>query len=54
MTPTRLIHVGINSVCVLCMNLECSLMGKELHSHTYYANTCLFKKFSAKFIEETV
>jgi hypothetical protein len=24
-----------------------------LHSHTYYANTHLFKKFIEKFIEET-
>ena len=26
----------------------------ELHSHNYYANTHLFKKFIAKFIEKTV
>ena len=25
------------------MFLECSLIGKELHLHTYYANTHLFK-----------
>jgi hypothetical protein len=25
-----------------------------LHSHTYYANTHLFKKFIEKFIEKTV
>ena len=25
-----------------------------LHIHTYYANTRLFKKFIAKFIEKTV
>jgi hypothetical protein len=36
------------------MYLECSLIGKELHSHTYYANTHLFKKFIEKFIEKTV
>ena len=24
-----------------------------LHSHTYHANTCLFKKFIAKFIAES-
>ncbi len=36
------------------MFLECSLFGNELHSHTYYANTRLFKKFIAKFIEKTV
>ena len=35
------------------MFLECSLIGKELHSHNYYANTHLFKKFIEKFIEET-
>ena len=35
------------------MFLECSLIGKELHSHTYYANTCLFKKFIANFIAES-
>ena len=29
------------------------MFGKELHSHTYYANTDLFKKFIEKFIEET-
>ena len=29
------------------------LFGRELHSHTYYANTRLFKKFIEKFIEET-
>ena len=27
---------------------------EELHSHNYYANTRLFKKFIAKFIEKTV
>jgi len=36
------------------MFLECSLIGKELHSPTYYANTHLFKKFIAKFIEKTL
>ena len=36
------------------MFLECSLFGNELHSHTYYANTHLFKKFIEKFIEKTV
>jgi hypothetical protein len=36
------------------MFLECSLIGKELHSPTYYANTHLFKKFIEKFIEKTV
>jgi uncharacterized protein YaaR (DUF327 family) len=36
------------------MFLECSLNGNELHSHNYYANTHLFKKFIAKFIEKTV
>ena len=35
------------------MFIECSLIGKELHSHTYYANTCLFKKFIEKFIAES-
>ena len=33
---------------------ECSLDGNELHSHTYYANIDLFKKFIEKFIEKTV
>ena len=36
------------------MFIECSGWGNELHSHTYYANTHLFKKFIAKFIEETL
>jgi len=35
------------------MFLECSLVGKELHSPTYYANTHLFKKFTAKFTAES-
>jgi len=35
------------------MFIECSLIGKELHSHTYYANTHLFKKFTAKFTAES-
>jgi len=35
------------------MFLERSHNGTVLHSHTYYANTRLFKKFIAKFIEET-
>ncbi len=29
------------------MFIECSLNGNELHSHNYYANTHLFKKFIA-------
>jgi len=33
--------------------LECSLIGKGLHSHTYYANTHLFKNFIANFIAES-
>ena len=36
------------------MYLECSLIGNELHFHNYYANTHLFKKFIAKFIERMV
>jgi uncharacterized protein YaaR (DUF327 family) len=36
------------------MFIECFLFGNELHSHTYYANTHLFKKFIEKFIEKTV
>jgi hypothetical protein len=36
------------------MFIECSLIGKELHSHTYYANTHLFKKFIEKFIARMV
>jgi len=28
--------------------------GTVLHSHNYYANTHLFKKFIAKFIEKTI
>jgi len=36
------------------MFLECSLIGKELHSHTYCTNTHLFKKFIAKFIARMV
>jgi len=36
------------------MFLECSLIGNELHSQTYYANTHLLKKFIVKFIEKTV
>ena len=36
------------------MYLEYSLNGNVLHSHTYYANTHLFKKFIEKFIEKTV
>jgi len=35
------------------MFIECSGWGIVLHSHTYYANTHLFKKFIEKFIEET-
>ena len=35
------------------MFIECSLFGNELHSHTYNANTHLFKKFIAKFIAES-
>ena len=35
------------------MFIECSLFGKELHSHTYYANTHLFKNFIEKFIAES-
>jgi hypothetical protein len=35
------------------MYLECSLNGNELHSHTYYANTHLFKKFIEKFTAES-
>jgi len=30
------------------MFIECSGWGIVLHSHTYYANTCLFKKFIAE------
>ena len=30
-----------------------SLDRRNLHSHTYYANTHLFKKFIAKFIAES-
>jgi len=36
------------------MFIECSLNGSVLHSHAYYANTHLFKKFIEKFIEKTV
>jgi hypothetical protein len=36
------------------MYLECSLNRNVLHSHTYYANTDLFKKFIAKFIARMV
>ena len=35
------------------MFIECSLIGKELHSHNYYANTHLFKNFIANFIAES-
>ena len=35
------------------MFLESSLIGNELHSHTYYANTHLFKKFIEKFIADS-
>ena len=35
------------------MFVECSLFGNELHSHTYYTNTHLFKNFIEKFIEKT-
>jgi len=36
------------------MFLECSGRGSVLHSHTYYANTHLFKKFIERFIERMV
>jgi len=36
------------------MFLECSGWGIVLHSHTYYANTHLFKKFIEKFIARMV
>jgi len=35
------------------MFIECSLFGKELHSHTYYANTHLFNFFTANFTAES-
>jgi len=35
------------------MFIECSGWGSVLHSHTYYANTHLFKKFTAKFTAES-
>ena len=35
------------------MYLECSLFGNELHSHTYYDNTHLFKNFIANFIADS-
>ena len=35
------------------MYLECSLNGNELHSHTYYDNTHLFKNFIANFIADS-
>jgi len=35
------------------MFLECSLIGKELHSHTHYANTHLFNFFTANFTAES-
>ena len=35
------------------MFIECSLIGNELHSHTYYSNTHLFKNFIANFIADS-
>ena len=35
------------------MFIECSLNGSVLHSHTYYANTHLFKNFIANFTAES-
>ena len=35
------------------MFIECSLIGNELHSHSQYANTHLFKNFIAKFIADS-
>ena len=38
---------------VFSMFLECFQIGMGLHSHTYYANTHLFKNFIANFIAES-
>jgi len=35
------------------MFLECSLIGKELHSHTFITNTHLFNFFTANFTAES-
>ena len=35
------------------MFIECSGWGIVLHSHTYYANTHLFKNFTANFTAES-
>jgi len=35
------------------MFLECSLIGNELHSHTFDVSTHLFKNFIANFIAES-
>jgi hypothetical protein len=36
------------------MFIECSLIGKELHSHTFDVSTHLFKNFIEDFIEKTL